>query len=96
MAPRPRTYDVTWQIEAACRRWPDPDVFFPDRGDEDTAILLLCSDCPVAIQCRTQALRERQRYGVWGGLTERDRERIWEQHAGRRREGGPADHRSAS
>jgi len=95
MAPRPRTYDVAWQIEAACRRWPDPDAFFPDRGVEDAAILLLCSGCPVAIQCRTQALRERQRYGVWGGLTERDRERIWEQRAGRR-DSSPADHRSAS
>lgn len=95
MAPRTRTYDLTWQTDAACRRWPDPDAFFPDRGDESEAVLLLCARCPVQRRCADQAVRERQRYGVWGGLTERDRERLWEERA-RRRSAAPTGERSAS
>lgn len=95
MAPRARTYDLSWQADAACRRWPDPEAFFPDRGDESATVLLLCSGCSVQPRCADQALRERQRYGVWGGLTERDRERLWEDRA-RQRAGAPAGERGVS
>lgn len=85
-ARRPRTLaPTTWDSEAACIGWPSPDDFFPDRGEENPAVLLVCHGCPVARPCADRALRERQRYGIWGGLTERDRERIWEQRAARRR-----------
>ena len=64
-----------WAAYAACRT-ADPDVFFPaSEGDTDAA-LRICRGCPVIDECRDWALDMRIRYGVWGGLTERDRRRV--------------------
>ena len=64
---------ATWQTHAACLTWPDPDDFFPDPGDLSPRALMVCRGCPVMRQCGQTALRNRERHGVWGGLTERDR-----------------------
>jgi len=84
---------VTWQADAACLGWPDPDDFFPDRGDESPAVLRVCLSCPVLRACGEQALGDRERYGIWGGMTERDRERWWEQ--ARRLRSAAAERRGA-
>jgi WhiB family redox-sensing transcriptional regulator len=68
---------ASWEPDAACLRWPDPEDFFPDRGDEDPAVLRVCHGCRVMRQCGEAALRNRERYGVWGGMTELERERWW-------------------
>ncbi|MEP7333286.1 MAG: WhiB family transcriptional regulator, partial [Terracoccus sp.] len=39
----------------------------------------VCDACPVMAQCRRHALEVREPYGVWGGLTEADREQLYEQ-----------------
>ncbi len=70
-----------WQLDGACRR-ADPDVFFhpegergPTRRRRDDAAKSVCATCPVLQQCRSHALTVREPYGVWGGMTEDERER---------------------
>lgn len=72
-----------WQLHAACRDT-DPKVFFhpenergPARAAREEAALAICATCPVMAECRDFALRTRETYGVWGGLTENDREEIY-------------------
>lgn len=64
-----------WAAYAACRTV-DPDVFFPATEDDTASALRICRGCPVIEECRDWALDMRIRYGVWGGLTERDRRRV--------------------
>jgi len=74
-----------WQLDGACRDH-DTNLFFhpegergPARRNRDAAAQAICSACPVITQCREHALAVREPYGVWGGLTEEDRERIYAQ-----------------
>lgn len=48
------------------------DTLFVERGDQKRATLV-CGDCPVRIECLAEALDNRIEWGVWGGLTERER-----------------------
>lgn len=68
-----------WQTEAACRN-KDETLFFhppgergPTRRRRDAAAKAICGTCPAIGRCREQALRVREPYGVWGGLTEDER-----------------------
>jgi WhiB family redox-sensing transcriptional regulator len=77
-----------WQLQGSCRD-ADPRLFFhpegergPARRERDAAAREICSTCPVLEQCRSHAIAVREPYGVWGGLTEDDRESIY---AGERR-----------
>jgi WhiB family redox-sensing transcriptional regulator len=72
-----------WQLDGSCRR-ENPDVFFhpehergPSRRNRDREAKAVCLDCPVLQQCRKHALRAREAYGVWGGLTEHERDTIY-------------------
>jgi WhiB family redox-sensing transcriptional regulator len=69
-----------WQLEGSCRD-ADPTLFFhpegergPARRTRDAAAKAVCATCPVRRQCREHALAVREPYGVWGGLTEDERE----------------------
>jgi len=69
-----------WQYDGSCRR-EDPATFFhpegergPSRRHRDSAAQAVCLTCPVVRQCREHALRVREPYGVWGGMTESERE----------------------
>ncbi|MFI7588171.1 WhiB family transcriptional regulator [Spongisporangium articulatum] len=69
-----------WQFEGACRD-SDPRLFFhpegergPARRERDLAAKAVCASCPVMDQCREHALAVREPYGVWGGLSEDDRQ----------------------
>jgi WhiB family redox-sensing transcriptional regulator len=64
-----------WAALASCRRY-DPDIFFPGSEESSAAALRVCRACPVMDDCREWALDARVRYGVWGGLTERERRRM--------------------
>jgi len=71
-----------WQFDGSCRR-ENPDIFFhPDgergsaRRNRDRAAKALCRDCPVLQNCRRHALQVREPYGVWGGMTEFEREEL--------------------
>ena len=69
-----------WQLEGACRE-ASPETFFhpegergPARRNRDAAAKAMCLRCPVLQQCREHALRVREPYGVWGAMTEEERE----------------------
>ena len=69
-----------WRSRAACRS-ADPDLFFPVSAsgasiEQVTEAKAICARCPVLLQCREYALATREPYGVWGGLSEHDREEI--------------------
>ncbi len=71
-----------WQWRAACRE-ADARLFFhpegergPARAKREAAALAVCAGCPVLDECRRHGLGVRETYGVWGGLTEEDRQQI--------------------
>jgi len=62
-----------WFTRAACIGV-DPDLFFPDRGGPVAEAKAVCRSCPVCRDCLEFALAEpAERFGVWGGLSERER-----------------------
>ena len=69
-----RTMNTSWSYRAACRGL-DPTVFFPADDDEATA-KAVCAQCPVREVCLEHALGQRERDGVWGGCTEKERRSI--------------------
>jgi WhiB family redox-sensing transcriptional regulator len=75
-----------WQLLGVCRD-ADPRLFFhpegergPARRNRDVEAKRLCEACPVMADCREHALAVREPYGVWGGLTEDDREGVYAAH----------------
>lgn len=78
LAPRIDFWD--WQMEAACRGMGSSFFYSPsgerglDRQAREQAATAICSGCPVREKCADFALSTRQEFGVWGGLTESDRE----------------------
>ena len=64
-----------WQERAACFGI-DPDVFFPTSEEESGPALKHCSGCGIREMCLAWALKNGERYGVWGGLTEQQRRRL--------------------
>lgn len=67
--------DNTWMEDAACRGM-NPDVFFPQRGESTAEARAVCARCPVILRCRHYALANYEKYGIWGGMSERERRRI--------------------
>jgi WhiB family redox-sensing transcriptional regulator len=64
-----------WQSQALCRGL-NPDLFHPGRGEDVEAPKAICRQCPVQVECLEHALRYHERRGVWGGASERERQRI--------------------
>lgn len=64
-----------WIDQAACRDT-DPMLFFPERGESHEAAVSVCNGCAVRADCLEHALRGPERFGVWGGTSERERRRI--------------------
>jgi hypothetical protein len=54
----------------------DRETFFPERGSPGDTAKKVCVNCTVRIQCLEYALARREHYGIWGGLTERERTRL--------------------
>ncbi len=78
---------LDWHADGACQDL-DTEMFFhpdnergPQRAEREAAAKAVCATCPVVAQCAAWALRTREPYGIWGGLSESDREEVW---AGRR------------
>lgn len=61
-----------WRWEAACLDV-GPSVFYPPSGQRPVEAQVLCSGCGVRVECLEYALTNNQHWGVWGGLTERQR-----------------------
>jgi WhiB family redox-sensing transcriptional regulator len=69
-----------WQEFASCKGW-DPEVFYPDRGVPSASAKAVCNECPVQRDCLEYALRRDERFGIWGGLSERERRKLHRQRA---------------
>ena len=70
---------ASWRQRAACRGV-DPDIFYPVSDDDLEEAKAVCASCSVRQACLEYSLAAREREGVWGGLTERERRRIVRQH----------------
>jgi WhiB family redox-sensing transcriptional regulator len=68
----------TWRQHAACRGV-EPDIFYPATDEEAEVAKAVCEVCPVRQPCLEYALSSRERDGVWGGATEKERRRILRQ-----------------
>lgn len=64
----------TWMVDARCLD-ADPEAFFPEKGGSTREAKRICADCPVAEPCLEYALEHDERFGIWGGLSERERRR---------------------
>ena len=67
--------NLSWRLRAACRGV-DPDVFYPVSDEDAEEAKSICRACPVREACLEYALANRERDGVWGGATERERRRM--------------------
>ena len=67
--------DVIWRELGACRGL-DPEVFFPETDEEADVAKNICATCDVRVACLEHALSSREKVGVWGGTTERERRRM--------------------
>jgi WhiB family redox-sensing transcriptional regulator len=70
----------SWQMFANCLGV-DPDLFFPERGASTKEAKQVCQGCVVREDCLEYALANGEKFGIWGGLSERERRRIRRQRA---------------
>lgn len=64
-----------WMEDAACART-DPEAFFPDKGGSTREATKVCRGCDVRGACLQWALRNKERWGVLGGMSERERRKL--------------------
>jgi WhiB family redox-sensing transcriptional regulator len=64
-----------WVSRAACAGR-DPEAFFPKKGGSTQFPKSVCRRCPVRQKCLDYALDNREQFGIWGGLSERERRRL--------------------
>lgn len=65
--------DASWMRFAACRAV-DPDLFFPTTGGIGLKeAKRVCTQCPCRVACLDFAIENNEKYGVWGGTSERER-----------------------
>ncbi|MGH3541394.1 MAG: WhiB family transcriptional regulator [Mycobacterium sp.] len=69
---------IAWVSKALCRG-ADPDELFV-RGAAQRKAAVICRHCPVMLECGADALDNRVEFGVWGGMTERQRRALLKQH----------------
>ncbi|MGV0834468.1 WhiB family transcriptional regulator [Mycolicibacterium thermoresistibile] len=67
--------DEQWQERALCAQT-DPEAFFPEKGGSTREAKRICMGCEVRDECLEYALAHDERFGIWGGLSERERRRL--------------------
>ncbi|QDY88937.1 WhiB family transcriptional regulator [Arthrobacter sp. UKPF54-2] len=67
--------ELGWQTDALCAQT-DPEAFFPEKGGSTRDAKKVCGACNVRSQCLEYALSNDERFGIWGGLSERERRRL--------------------
>src|SRR3546814_9325878 len=81
--------DLSWQDYANCLGV-DPDLFFPERGASTREAKEVCRGCVVREDCLEFALTNGEKFGIWGGMSERERRRLRRERALARRAGATA------
>ena len=71
----PACFAARWRDQAACRG-ADLDLFFPGRGESAEPARQVCARCPVRQPCLEYAITSQIQYGIWGGLSERERREL--------------------
>ena len=74
------TEELSWQERALCAQT-DPEAFFPEKGGSTREAKRVCLSCDVRAECLDYALGKDERFGIWGGLSERERRRLRRQRA---------------
>ena len=64
-----------WKLAGLCAQT-DPEAFFPEKGGSTREARAVCGACPVAAECLEYALAHDERFGIWGGTSERERQRL--------------------
>lgn len=72
------TVEQEWQDQALCAQT-DPEAFFPEKGGSTREAKRVCASCEVRAECLEYALSNDERFGIWGGLSERERRRVKKQ-----------------
>jgi len=67
--------DAGWQERALCAQT-DPEAFFPEKGGSTREAKKVCLTCEVRGDCLEYALMNDERFGIWGGLSERERRKL--------------------
>ena len=66
---------LAWQQHALCAQT-DPEAFFPEKGGSTREAKAVCQACQVREECLEYALANDERFGIWGGMSERERRRL--------------------
>lgn len=66
---------LSWQADSLCSQT-DPEAFFPEKGGSTRDAKKICAQCEVKAECLEYALQNDERFGIWGGLSERERRRL--------------------
>ncbi|MWV50564.1 WhiB family transcriptional regulator [Rathayibacter sp. VKM Ac-2803] len=66
---------LSWQVDSLCAQT-DPEAFFPEKGGSTRDAKKICTSCEVRAQCLEYALENDERFGIWGGLSERERRKL--------------------
>jgi WhiB family redox-sensing transcriptional regulator len=69
---------LAWQSDSLCAQT-DPEAFFPEKGGSTRDAKRICQTCEVKAQCLDYALQNDERFGIWGGLSERERRKLRKQ-----------------
>ena len=81
--------DQTWVDNALCAQT-DPEAFFPEKGGSTRASKAVCAQCFVQAECLDYAITRDERFGVWGGFSERERRKLTGTTAHDQRAGHPS------
>jgi WhiB family redox-sensing transcriptional regulator len=66
---------LAWQTDSLCAQT-DPEAFFPEKGGSTREAKKICGSCEVRSSCLEYALENDERFGIWGGLSERERRKL--------------------
>ncbi|HEU5222299.1 MAG TPA: WhiB family transcriptional regulator [Candidatus Lumbricidophila sp.] len=66
---------LAWQADSLCAQT-DPESFFPEKGGSTRDAKRICASCEVRAECLEYALQNDERFGIWGGLSERERRKF--------------------
>ena len=73
--PNGENVELSWQERSLCAQT-DPEAFFPEKGGSTREAKRVCLSCDVRSECLEYALANDERFGIWGGLSERERRRL--------------------